>query len=81
MLRDDPDLYTEDVRTFLEAGELMPATRYIQALRVRQLMQRAWAKAYEDIDLSRDGRPSPATRGGRKPWTGNGVIEPVPRLW
>ena len=79
MLRDDPDLYTEDVRTFLEAGELMPATRYIQALRVRQLMQRAWAKAYEDIDLIvAPAVPSPATRVGQETvdW-GNGVIEPV----
>ncbi len=79
MLRDDPDLYTEDVRTFLEAGELMPATRYIQALRVRQLMQRAWAKAYEDIDLIvAPAVPSPATRVGQETvdW-GNGMVEPV----
>jgi aspartyl-tRNA(Asn)/glutamyl-tRNA(Gln) amidotransferase subunit A len=51
MLRDDPDLYNEDVRLFLEAGEMIPATRYIQALRVRHLMQRAWAEMFDDIDV------------------------------
>lgn len=79
MLREKPDLYTDDVRTFLEAGELMPATRYVQAMRVRQLMQRAWAKMYDDIDvLVGPAVPSPATRVGQETveW-GNGVAEPV----
>lgn len=51
MLRADPDLYTADVRAFLEAGEFVPATRYLQALRVRQLMQREWARMFADIDV------------------------------
>ena len=51
MLRDAPDLYNDDVRLFLEAGEMIPATRYIQALRVRQLMQRAWAEMFDAIDV------------------------------
>ncbi len=79
MLRDNPGLYTEDVRTFLEAGEMMPATRYVQALRVRQLMQRAWAKVYDGIDLIvAPAVPSPATRVGQETvdW-GNGVVEPI----
>ena len=79
MLREKPDLYTDDVRTFLEAGELMPATRYVQAMRVRQLMQRAWAKMYDGIDLLvAPAVPSPATRVGQETvdW-GNGVEEPV----
>ena len=79
MLRDNPDLYTADVRSFLEAGELMPATRYVQALRVRQLMQRAWAKMYDGIDLIvAPAVPSPATRIGQETvdW-GNGTEEPV----
>lgn len=50
MLRENPDLYTDDVRLFLEAGEMIPATRYIQALRVRHLMQRAWAQMFDGID-------------------------------
>ncbi|MEO1493563.1 MAG: amidase [Pseudomonadota bacterium] len=79
MLRDKPDLYTDDVRTFLEAGELMPATRYVQALRVRQLMQRAWAEIYQTVDLIvAPAVPSPATRVDQETidW-GGGVEEPV----
>lgn len=51
MLRANPDLYNDDVRTFLESGEMVPATKYLQALRVRQLMQREWSKIYEGIDV------------------------------
>lgn len=79
MLRASPELYTEDVRTFLEAGELVPATRYVQALRVRQMMQRAWAKMFDDIDLLvAPAVPSPATRVGQETidW-GGGAEEPV----
>lgn len=42
-LRTRADLYGEDVRTFLEAGELIPATDYIRALRVRELIKQGWA--------------------------------------
>ncbi|SFK69669.1 amidase [Geodermatophilus ruber] len=51
MLRTKGDLYTEDVRLFLEVGELVLATDYIKALRVRTLMQQAWARMYDDIDV------------------------------
>ncbi|MEL7462873.1 MAG: amidase [Pseudomonadota bacterium] len=51
MLRAEPDLYEDDVRAFLESGEMIPATKYLQALRVRQLMQREWAAMYEKIDV------------------------------
>lgn len=79
MLRDNPDLYTEDVRVFLEAGELMPATRYVQALRVRSLMQQAWASIYEDIDLIvAPAVPAPAAKVGQEVFDwGNGVEEPI----
>ena len=79
MLRTNPGLYTEDVRVFLEAGELVPATRYIQALRVRQLMQRAWAQMFDGIDvLIAPAVASPATKVGQETidW-GGGVEEPV----
>ena len=79
MLRDRPDLYTEDVRMFLEAGELMPATRYVQALRVRQLMQRAWASMFADIDvIMAPATASPATKVGQETidW-GGGNEEPI----
>jgi aspartyl-tRNA(Asn)/glutamyl-tRNA(Gln) amidotransferase subunit A len=35
----------------LEVGELVLATDYIRALRVRTLMQRAWAEMFADIDV------------------------------
>jgi aspartyl-tRNA(Asn)/glutamyl-tRNA(Gln) amidotransferase subunit A len=79
MLRESPDLYQPDVRASLEAGEMVPAARYIRALRVRQLMQRAWAKIYDGIDVM----IAPAAAAAATPvgqdtidW-GQGVIEPV----
>ena len=50
-LRVKGDLYTDDVRLFLEVGELVLATDYIKALRVRTLMQQGWAAMFEDIDV------------------------------
>lgn len=79
MLRDNPDLYTEDVRVFLEAGEMMPATRYVQALRARNLMQQAWARVYDDIDLIvAPAVPAPAAKVGQEVFDwGNGIEEPI----
>jgi len=51
MLREHADLYTEDVRTFLEAGEFVSATDYIKALRVRTLIQQAFRDLFNDIDV------------------------------
>ena len=51
MLRERGDLYTDEVRTFLEAGELVLATDYIKALRVRTLIQAAFRNLYQDIDV------------------------------
>ncbi len=79
MLRSNPDLYTPDVRAFLEAGEFVPATRYVQALRVRNLMQQAWARMFEGIDvLIAPATAAPATQIGQEAidW-GKGEPEPV----
>lgn len=51
MLREKGDLYNDDVRLFLEAGEFVFATDYIKALRVRTLIQRAWAAMFDTIDV------------------------------
>jgi aspartyl-tRNA(Asn)/glutamyl-tRNA(Gln) amidotransferase subunit A len=51
MLRSKAHLYTDDVRLFLEVGELVLATDYIKALRVRTLMQQAWAAVFDEIDV------------------------------
>ncbi|MFH8348999.1 amidase [Streptomyces sp. NPDC018045] len=66
-LRTVPDLYSDDVRILLEAGEFFPATDYIRAQRTRTLMHRAW------LDLF-DGTSAPdgidGTGGPRDP---NGI--------
>ena len=79
MLRATPELYEDDVRLFLEAGEMIPATRYIQALRVRQAMQRAWPALFADIDVV----IGPAVTSAAVPvgqmevdW-GDGFVEPL----
>jgi aspartyl-tRNA(Asn)/glutamyl-tRNA(Gln) amidotransferase subunit A len=50
-LRSSAELYQPDVRGLLEAGELILATDYIKALRVRTLMQHAWETMFQDIDI------------------------------
>ncbi|WP_100499291.1 amidase [Geodermatophilus chilensis] len=60
-LRNSPDLYTEEVRVALEAGELVLATDYINALRVRTLIQSAWREMFTRIDvLAAPAVPVPA---------------------
>jgi aspartyl-tRNA(Asn)/glutamyl-tRNA(Gln) amidotransferase subunit A len=51
MLREKADLYGDDVRLYLEAGELVLATDYIKALRARTLIQQAWREMFESIDV------------------------------
>jgi aspartyl-tRNA(Asn)/glutamyl-tRNA(Gln) amidotransferase subunit A len=50
-LRNKGDLYSPDVRLLLEMGELVLATDYIKALRVRTLTQQGWAAMFDDIDV------------------------------
>ncbi|MFD8148097.1 amidase [Streptomyces sp. NPDC059708] len=50
-LRTVPELYRDDVRILLEAGELMPAGDYLRAQRSRTLMRQAWARMLEDVDV------------------------------
>lgn len=51
MLRDTPHLYGEDVRAFLEAGELMLASDYVRAQQMRSLLQQEFRKLYKKIDV------------------------------
>ncbi|MGH4031694.1 amidase [Actinomycetota bacterium Odt1-20B] len=50
-LRTVPELYQADVRTLLEAGELMPAGDYLRAQRSRTLMRQAWARLLDEVDV------------------------------
>ncbi len=79
MLRERADLYGEDVRVFLEAGELISATDYITALRVRQQMKDAWQTLYTEVDaVIAPSVAAPATRRDQEviDW-GDGNEEPV----
>lgn len=51
MLRETPELYTDEVRILLEAGEFVPATTYIRAQRVRNLLQQEFRKLYDAVDV------------------------------
>lgn len=62
-MRTRRELYEEDVRIFLEAGEMIPAVDYITALRVRSTMQAAWRKMFDGLDaIIGPAVASPATR-------------------
>jgi aspartyl-tRNA(Asn)/glutamyl-tRNA(Gln) amidotransferase subunit A len=50
MIRERADLYEPDVRTFLEAGMMIPAVDYIAALRLRAQMQTAWKRMFDGLD-------------------------------
>jgi aspartyl-tRNA(Asn)/glutamyl-tRNA(Gln) amidotransferase subunit A len=49
-IRTRAELYEPDVRTFVEAGMMVPAVDYIAALRTRTLIQAAWRRMFEGLD-------------------------------
>ncbi|ARP83162.1 amidase [Bordetella genomosp. 8] len=50
-LRERPGDYGDDVRTLLEAGEMMLATHYLQAQRYRALLRAEFLEAFERVDV------------------------------
>ncbi|MDF3292994.1 amidase [Streptomyces silvisoli] len=50
-LRSAPELYQEDVRILLEAGELLPAGDYLRARRAQALMREEWGRLLERVDV------------------------------
>ena len=50
-LRDSPEKFTDEVRTLLETGAAQLATDYINALRLRTLIQAAWKEMFAEIDV------------------------------
>jgi len=50
MLRERGERYTDEVRVFLEAGELVLATAYLRVLRIRTLLKRAFQQVFQGID-------------------------------
>jgi aspartyl-tRNA(Asn)/glutamyl-tRNA(Gln) amidotransferase subunit A len=50
-MRTTPELFSDETRLLLEAGELMPATTYINAQRSRFVIQNAFKQAMKDVDV------------------------------
>lgn len=50
-LRDSPEKFTDETRTLLEVGAAQLATDYINALRLRTLIQAAWREMFSSIDV------------------------------
>jgi len=50
-LRERPEDYGSDVRTFLEQGEMYSATQYIQAQRYRSMVHARFADVFEKVDI------------------------------
>ncbi|WP_340608209.1 amidase [Xenorhabdus bharatensis] len=50
-LRKSASLYGDDVRTFLEAGQLLPAGDYLKAQRARRMICQQWDGLFNDIDI------------------------------
>lgn len=50
-LRERPQDYGDDVRTLLEAGEMLLATHYLQAQRYRALLRNEFLEAFRKVDV------------------------------
>ncbi|GHE38078.1 amidase [Streptomyces longispororuber] len=79
-LRTTPELYGDDVRVLLEAGELFHAGDYLRAQRARTLMRREWVRLFEGVDVVvAPAVPTAAVRAGQESvsWP-DGTVESVP---
>lgn len=79
LLNTKSELYTENVRTLLEAGSLLPAVDYIHAQRIRELFKQQLKEVYSKIDvLITPTEPKTADIAGRNfvTWPDN-HIEPL----
>lgn len=50
-IRTSPELFTDEVRTLVQLGEATLAVDYINALRLRTLIQQGWRAMYDSIDV------------------------------
>ncbi|MGO1887715.1 MAG: amidase [Halomonas sp.] len=50
-IRQSASLYGDDVRTLLEAGQLLSAGDYLKAQRARDLIAKRWGSLFSDIDV------------------------------
>ncbi|MFE7423723.1 amidase [Rhodococcus sp. NPDC057529] len=60
-MRNSPELFGDDVREMLEVGEVVLATDYINAMRLRTRIQQDWCRMFDQIDvLLAPSTPGPA---------------------
>jgi aspartyl-tRNA(Asn)/glutamyl-tRNA(Gln) amidotransferase subunit A len=65
-LRATPELFGDETRLLLEAGEMMPATTYINAQRARAAIKASFRNALRDVDvLVTPTQPSTALKIGQ----------------
>jgi len=65
-LRATPHLFSDETRLLLEAGEMVPATTYINAQRARVAVKAAFREALRDVDvLVTPTQPSTALKAGQ----------------
>ena len=50
-LLNSPEKFTDETRTLLEVGAAVPATDYVNAMRLRTQIQAAWREMYASIDV------------------------------
>lgn len=50
-LRTVPELYGDDVRVLLAAGQHVPASAYLRAQRARTLMRQEWGRLFDRVDV------------------------------
>lgn len=83
MMRASGDLYTEQVRRGILAGEVVLATDYIDALRIRTLVQREWSAmvigaGIDVIAAPTCPIPAPPSQLGSRTWA-SGLVEDLGR--
>lgn len=78
-LRTSAELYGDDVRTLLEAGERMPAGDHLRAQRARALMRDEWDRLLRTVDvIAAPAVPATAVEAGRETITwADGTVEAV----
>ncbi|WP_394436695.1 amidase [Streptomyces sp. SGAir0957] len=78
-LRTVPELYQDDIRLLLEAGELMSAGDYLRAQRARTRMRQEWSHVWNEVDLvAAPTVPVTAVEAGRATVTyADGTVEGV----
>jgi aspartyl-tRNA(Asn)/glutamyl-tRNA(Gln) amidotransferase subunit A len=66
-MRTGPELFSDETRLLLEAGELMLATTYINAQRMRRAVKNAFRQAMRDVDvLVTPTQPTTALKIGQR---------------